>query len=213
MPTFIDESGDSGVGEKCSPHFRLAAVWFESIEQVVACTKEIARIRSEVLRVSPSFEFKFSSLKPEHRVAFFETVSRHPFYFALSSIKKSLLPKEVLTPATIYTRAIGGLTRQLQDYYLIAEACKETALNERVVFDETTDLLFVTQLRTGFYSLKSARKPGATLIKSVKSGKSHAESMIQLVDMVCGAVSRSLDGDIEYYKLIASREIGVSHMP
>ena len=166
MPTFIDESGDSGVGEKCSPHFRLAAVWFERIDQVVACTDEIARIRSAVLRVSPSFEFKFSSIKPDHRVAFFEAVARHPFYFALSSIEKRHIAKEVQSSATIYELAVGGLTKRLHDFYLIAEACRESALYERVVYDETTDPTFVEHLRSGFLSLSSSRKPGAKLIKT-----------------------------------------------
>ena len=59
MPTFIDESGDVGPGEKSAPYFRLGAVWFESFDHVQDLADEIAALRAR-LGLKRDFEFHFA---------------------------------------------------------------------------------------------------------------------------------------------------------
>lgn len=213
MPTFLDESGDGGVGERCSDFFRLAAVWLEHVEEVEACRLAIAGVRKDVLRVPKAFEFKFSRINPGQRTAFFEGVAGLPFRFVVCSIAKRRADARALTKDHIYRTAAEAVAGALCEFYRIAEACKGSPLNERVSADHTNDPVYFGHLRAAFLSLKSERKSGAGLVKSVKPVKSHADDLIQLVDMVCGAVGRSLDGDRELYRIIQGKRIDVIEWP
>lgn len=60
-------------------------------------------------------------------------------------------------------------------------------------------------------------KDGPTLIKKVRTEPSHSNNLLQLADMVCGAVARSFRPDKPdrhvYRKLIRHRELGVQVWP
>src|SRR5258707_8006276 len=81
MPTFIDESGETG---RVSPYFRLAAVWLPTQAAVEAYRAEIRQFQEEV--GLKGYEYKWSkSLSQERRIAYFQAALGHPFQFAVAS--------------------------------------------------------------------------------------------------------------------------------
>src|SRR5947209_3459611 len=122
MPTFIDESGDPGPGDASPRFFRLAAVWFETFDHVEAVVEAIAQLKKDKLKVGDSFEFHFTEISHQQRVAFFEAVADQPFYFTACSFDKDRGNRKTLTKEVICATCIAHLTRELHDYYLVAEA-------------------------------------------------------------------------------------------
>jgi hypothetical protein len=47
----------------------------------------------------------------------------------------------------------------------------------------------------------------------VKFRGSGPDELIQLADMVCGAVADHLDGDLTYFDLISARSLGITRIP
>src|SRR5437773_11520962 len=90
MPTFIDESGDTGQNpDPGNCHFRLAAVWVPSHDVAEAFRACVHRVR-EALGIRRDYEFKFSKTwtHPAYRAAFFGAAMQHEFRFAVSSLDK-----------------------------------------------------------------------------------------------------------------------------
>jgi hypothetical protein len=93
----------------------------------------------------------------------------------------------------------------------MAEGCKTppAALNERVVYDECHDPLYVALLKREFRRLGSDRAPGAKLVKKVSPGKSKADPRLQLADMIGAGVGRFLAGDDTYYTQFRDRQFEI----
>ena len=89
MPTFIDESGDTGHQADSSPHFRLAAVWVPTPDNADSLRDAIRQLRQR-LRLPTSYEFKFARTgsHPERREEFLQAAVRHGFRFAAVSLDK-----------------------------------------------------------------------------------------------------------------------------
>jgi hypothetical protein len=62
MPTFIDESGDTGHSPTSLPYFRLAAVWIPSLAEANAFREAVRQLRQNRpdLHLEEDFEFKFA---------------------------------------------------------------------------------------------------------------------------------------------------------
>jgi hypothetical protein len=91
MPTFIDESGDTGPCSNFgSKFFRVAAVWMPSHEHAESFREEIRELRKS-LRLSPNYEFKFArtASQPDRRRSFLAIANRFPYRFCAVSIDKS----------------------------------------------------------------------------------------------------------------------------
>src|SRR5256885_9655994 len=89
MPTFIDESGDTGHEPASATHFRLAAVWVPTQEVAEDFRGRIRQLRKQ-MNLPGTYEFKFAKTgaHPERRKAFFEVALRHEFRFAAASVDK-----------------------------------------------------------------------------------------------------------------------------
>src|SRR5438094_1776820 len=84
MPTFIDESGETG---PVSPYFRLAAVWLPTLAAVEAYRVGLRQFQQDM--GLEGYEFKFSKTNQrERRVAFFQAALAHPFQFAVAAVDK-----------------------------------------------------------------------------------------------------------------------------
>jgi hypothetical protein len=91
MPTFIDESGDTGpANQGGKAYFRLAAVWMPSLDHAEAFREAIRQLRRH-LGLRADYEFKFYSTHshPEQRRAFFDVALAGEFRFAVCSINKT----------------------------------------------------------------------------------------------------------------------------
>ncbi len=215
MPTFIDESGETG---KVSPHFRLAAVWLPTQEAVEAYREDIRRFQHGL--GLEGYEFKFSKTShPERRATYFQAAMAHPFRFAVASVDKQQPEWRAAGGPVIHWACIVSLAASHRSVYLEEEARRAAAtggnhpLNELVVVDDNQDGKFLALIKAKFREMGSGVRPGSPLVGKVKFRGSGPDELIQLVDMVCGAVGAYLDGDATWYKMISTRELGITHIP
>ena len=217
MPTFIDESGDTGADPiASSAHFRLAAVWVPTAEQAEAIRDGIRSVRKQ-LKLPNLYEFKFSKTShyPETRRVFFEAVMKFEFQFAASSIDKSG-DDWLLADRHRYFRASSvALAASLRSTYLHALEARQAQgatqhLNDLVIVDDNEDAKFLGMIKETFRDLGSVFEPRRFLIGKVRFGGSKPDELIQLADMVCGAVGSHLDGNSTWFNMIESRSLGVS---
>ena len=115
VPTFIDESGDTGSNAGGSPSFRLCGVAVPT-ECVADSVRAAIRQVRATLHLGANYEFKFSktSRQPGHREAFFNAVLRHEFRFATVSLDKRRLAWESSSARTclwLTTTALATILR------------------------------------------------------------------------------------------------------
>lgn len=218
MPTFIDESGDTGpIPPSNIPFFRLAAVWVPSHDVAEHFRHDVVRLRQDQ-GLPAGFEFKFakSHAYPLRREGFYRAALRHEFRFAAASVNKSGLDWDA---TVIHWATAVSLAACLRATYHHEEERrgKDGPLDELVVVDDNQDRQFLEVVKRVFRDLnqgsRPGQKPGAPLVGKVRFRKSHPDELLQLVDMVCGAVGCYLDGEDRWYRLIADRSVGVIELP
>jgi Protein of unknown function (DUF3800) len=218
MPTFIDESGDTGWRPGALPYFRMAAVWLPTREMIEACMESIRNLRREV-KLGAAFEFKFSRTTANQRRAFFKAVLEHDFRFAICGYDKTRLEQGSLESQGFHWGCSVALATDLKETYLKAEAekaaalKKPVALNDLVVVDDNQDRKFLAEVKKAFRALASGVHPGGKLIGKVKFRDSGRNDMLQLVDMILGAGGAKIDGDETWYDLIATKCVGLTCIP
>jgi hypothetical protein len=215
MPTFIDESGETG---QVSPYFRLAAVWLPTQVAVEAYRAGIQQFQQDA--GLEGYEYKSSkSLSLERRIAYFQAAMGHPFRFAVASVDKQHPEWRAAGASVLHWACVVSLAVSLRSVYLEEEARRAAAaggdhpLNELVVLDDNRDSKFLAVIKQKFRELRSGVRAGSPLVGKVKFRGSGAEELIQLVDMVCGAVGDYLDGDGTCYNIISTRDLGITRIP
>jgi hypothetical protein len=215
MPTFIDESGETG---PVSPFFRLAAVWLPTAADVETFRTGIRQFQEAAGLAG--YEFKWSkSLSPERRIAYFRAAMGHAFRFAVASVDKQRPEWQAAGRSVIHWACAVSLAVSLRGVYLDEEARRAAAtgrmhpLNELVILDDNRDRRFLAVIKQKFREQRSGVRPESPLIGKVKFRGSGPEELIQLADMVCGAVGDYLGGDATCYNVIWSRNLGITRIP
>ncbi len=216
MPTFIDESGETG---QVSPYFRLAAVWLPTQAAVEGYRTAIQEFQQGA--GLKGYEFKWSKpLSLERRIAYFQAALGHPFRFAVASVDKRHPEWLAAGRSVLHWACAVSLAVSLRGVYLEEEARRAAAggrnhpLNELVVLDDNGDRKFLAIVRSKFGELCSRVRPGSPLVGKVKFRGSGREELIQLADMVCGAVGDYLDGgEATCYNIISERDLGITRIP
>lgn len=206
MLAFVDESGDSGMKQKTgtSLRFVIAAVVFLANDDAQACDDYIDVLRQECYG-NEAREFKFNKCCKDHRVKFLNAVANFEFLYFAFVLNKQLL----YGPGFQYKEPFYKYTSKL-----LFENAKSYLSHATVIIDGSGKREFRQQLAT---YLKSRVNTDADVIKKVKIASSHSNNLLQLADMVCGAVARSYRGDKEdrflYRTLIKKRELHVQVWP
>jgi hypothetical protein len=182
MLVFIDESGDPGLKLECgsSPYFAVSLVAFRDLDEANAADHRISELRGE-LRLQPSFEFHFNKLCRDYRVCFLQAVAAFQFfYFGIVINKAKLYGPGFHYKEPFYKYACS----------LVVKNAKANLVEATVVIDGSGTKDFRLQL--GKYLKNRINDPGAVqCIRKVKVADSHRNNLLQLADMVCGAVARS----------------------
>jgi hypothetical protein len=209
MLVFIDESGDPGKtpGPSCSRFFTVTLVIFHDYDEAEKTEKCIAQLRKE-LRVAEQFEFHFSKLKHEWRERFLKAVSRYKWLYVSVVINKAeLYGPGFAVPDSFYKYTCGRAFELVQPQLR----------NAIVVIDSSGNRGFREELKA--YLRKRLTTPHATgepPIKKLKMEESHRNNLLQLADMVCGAVSRDINHPDEkhrFRKLIAHNQTALHFWP
>lgn len=208
MLVFVDESGDTGVQldkRGTSQFFVVTAVTFEDHEEAEACDKAITQLRAS-LGWNENTEFHFTNLSREHRLQFLAHVAGFEFFYLSVVLNKAKLT---------------GPGFQFKDSFnkyavnLVFQNAKPRLANATVIIDGKGERKFRRQLQT--YLKKRVNEQGQTAIRKVKLEGSHTNNLLQLADIVCGAVTRSLQpskADFrDYRRVIKHREISFQIWP
>lgn len=207
MLVFIDESGDSGIQSKpgSSKYFIVTAVIFQDNEEAYDCEKRIVQCRKE-LKLSEHFEFHFNKCCDRFRERFLSAVCPSEFFYHSFVLNKAKLwGKGFQDKDSFYKYAIG----------IVFSNARELLQNSTVIIDECGDRQFRDRLTK--YLRRKMNEPGNRLIKHVKMERADSNNLLQLADMVCGAVARSFNvGKQErmaFRNIIRHREIRVQLWP
>lgn len=207
MLVFIDESGDSGMKNKAgsSAFFIVTAVLFEDDEEAEGCDKRIADLREEIGK-HECFEFHFNQCSDDLRCQFLTAVSGYGFFYHSIVLNKAKLwGKGFQHKDSFYKYAAG----------LVFENAKPNLSQAKVVIDRCGNRDFRIQLSR--YLQRRMNEGHDVLIKRVAMEASHSNSLLQLADMVCGAVARSFNvakaNRFIFRKIIRHRELRVQVWP
>jgi hypothetical protein len=213
MPTFIDESGDTGHGRGSKPYFRLAAVWLPTLNDAEAFRESVRRLRRDLGRKA-TYEFKFTKTHtyPEGRRRFFQIALASPFRFTVCCIDKTAAYWRRAPSQEQHWAAAVSLAVSLRPIYHATERV-DSPLRDPILVDQNQDYGFLGEVQKAFHGLRSVLHPDIPLTENPRFRKSHPDEVMQLVDMVCGAVGASLDGNPEWYNIIRDRCLGVIRLP
>lgn len=181
MLVLIDESGDPGfkIVRGSSSHFVVAMVVFDDNAEAERTSTAIANLR-ERLRVKP--EFKFAKSADVVRDAFFASICT--FNFTVRAL--------VVDKAAIYSERLRETPDWFYNYFLRMMLAHDdgTLDGARVKIDGSGDREFRRSLTTYLRHQLQAGK-----IDSFRFADSSRDNLIQLADMVAGAILRSYRDD------------------
>lgn len=190
-----------------SRQFTVTLLVFEDNDEALAADQRISLLKRE-LGFPDYFEFHFNNLRADYRKEFLKAVSSYEwFYFSIVINKEKLTGKGFQFPDSFYKYTCS----------LVFENAKPYLHNATVVIDGSGSRKFRRELSA--YLRKRINSPGdgSKLVQKVKLQDSKNNNLLQMADMVCGAVARSFKRDredaLEYRKLISHREVYVQFWP
>jgi len=208
MLVFVDESGDAGL-KLCSgssSHFIVSLVIFDDHEEAQRADNHVATLRRQ-LRLRPDFEFHFHKLSSDRRKAFYEGMVQFNFRYVCIAVNKAeLFGPGFKYPQTFYKYACKLVCNNAKNY--LKEA--------KVIIDGSGSRNFKRQLATYLKANTNDESVIYKRIRDVRMQAAHKSNLLQLADMVAGAVARSYkdkpDRDL-YRQLIRRKEVGVQLWP
>lgn len=208
MLVFVDESGDPGLklDGGSTAYFIVTIVVFEDHDEAQAADQRITLLRRE-LDLSEKFEFHFSKCHQELRERFLAAVVPYDFLYLGIVINKALLYGPGFQYRESFYKYVCGLVFENAKPYL------DEAI---VIFDGSGSKDFRRQLER--YLKRRINTTGsARRIRKVKIQESRRNNLIQLADMICGALARSFKPEKAdsklYRKIISLRELHVQVWP
>jgi len=208
MLVFIDESGDAGLklDRGSSPYFVVTLLIFRDNKIANEADKHIEILKSD-LNMRSDAEFKFSKASRPIRERFLSELARFDFHFFSIVINKAgLTGKGFQYPSSFYKYACK----------LVCSNAKHHLEDAVVVIDGSGSREFKKQLAN--YLRKHTNDPRSEkrCIKKIKLQDSKNNNLVQLVDMVCGAVARSYKDTSDakaYRQIISAKETNVQLWP
>lgn len=186
--------------------FIVTLVIFNDREEAQSCDTRIDLLRRE-LKIADGTEFKFHKTNQIIRSAFLEAVGRYEFfYFGIVINKRALTSPNFRIKDCFYKYTCS----------LVFENAKPHLNEATVVIDGSGSRDFKNQLSSYLKRRINDQKSGIRQIGKVKIQDSHRNNLLQLADMVCGAVARSYtdkNDAKDYRRLISHREMRVQVWP
>ncbi|MBC7804840.1 MAG: DUF3800 domain-containing protein [Akkermansiaceae bacterium] len=209
---FVDESGDTGVklGQGSSDRMVVVLVMFETEEDVQAADKRINALRAE-LRQSLRFEFHFKDNSNHVRAAFFNAIALLNFGYVAVVVDKDRWADTNADHSTFYKQTCLDLLEVVRPFLLEATV-KLGKSGAKQFWNE-----LASELKRQINAPKVPDKDEPIIIKSVSMQESHTDNLLQMADMICGAVARPYrdgrDRSHEFVKIIAHCKIAVRELP
>jgi len=177
----IDESGDPGfkLAKGSTSHFVVAMVIFQDFEEAERTSAAIETAMEE-LRVKP--EFKFSKCSDAVRDGFFQAVA--PFKFIVRAM--------VVDKAKVYSKNLREDTERFYNYFvqMLMRHDNDALDGANVKIDGSGDREFKNALAAYL-----RHQLGDGKIAKMRFADSRRDRLVQLADMVAGAIARSYRHD------------------
>lgn len=208
MLVFVDESGDPGLklGQGSSEFFVLTLVIFNENDDANAADTAIDAIRRD-LKLNPLSEFKFNKLSDRRRRNFLQSVAKHNFIYFSVVINKAKLTGNGFKFKEPFYKYVCSLA---------FNNCKDHLVDATIVIDGSGSREFRQQLQTYIKRKVNDKSDLRACVKKVKIEDSRKNNLLQMADMICGAVARSFTSkkdDPPYRSLIKGREESVQFWP
>ena len=180
MLGFMDESGDTGFRfeRNSSPYFVVTLVLVPDGEEAERLRRTIEELKATLRK--PSIEFHFTNTDDRTRQAFFSAIKPHDFQVIAAVCRKRNVHLQG-NHAEFLLSAFGAVLEHARDRGLL------TAAN--IKYDEAGGSAFQKKLSSQLLARVNGIEPGK-YIKRCEPQSSDGNNLIQLVDMVCGAIAR-----------------------
>ena len=197
---YVDESGDPGTRFRHgSPAiFAVALVIVNDPTPVVAGLDALRQAFGK-----PAYEFKFAAMSDAARERFFLTLAKHDFRAHCRVLdKRLLLNRTNLTATDVYVRVV---TRALSDVL-------DELVHANIVIDRSAKARDAQRHLAERIRGELCRSPsGDAMINDIRFANSRTETLVQVADMIAGAVARSrTKADERFLKLIPPRRLTVA---
>lgn len=177
MLVLIDESGCPGfkLTKGSTTYFVVGMVIFRDFTQAEAASNAITILR-QTLNINP--EFKFSKTHPTIKDKFFDEICQYHFEIRALAVDKR----------NIYSQKLRNNTDSFYNYFVktLMQYDNDVLRDASIKIDGSGDKEFKKALNT--YLRKNI---GEHKIKKFKFTDSKKDNLIQLADMVVGAIARS----------------------
>ncbi|RZD19008.1 MAG: DUF3800 domain-containing protein [Candidatus Acididesulfobacter diazotrophicus] len=183
---FIDDSGDPGfkVTKGSSAVFVIALVIFDDPLDAEETALKIKRLRQKLNRPE-KFEFKFNKCSKDFRCMFLDTITGARF-----RVRAIVMPKN-----NIYGKELRRSKESFYNYAIkmVLKHSDNTIIDAKIRIDGHGDRKFKQAMNN--YLRKELNSPGKTIFTNLKIIDSKENVLIQLADMVAGAIHRSYYND------------------
>ena len=197
---YMDESGSPGVGDEHDRHFVVAAVMLESHAELARLEQRFGNALA-IVRRETLVEVKASNFSKRNLALVLRELSLSGYVWAAACFdKRKLESPGLLDPKTLYRYAFRFVIEDL-----LAVTWRPT-----VVIDEYSNVTFQEEL-AAYLKRQTAGTPQT--IQSVRFAQSSKDRLIQLADLVAGAVRASAMGNHVPLREIEHQSIGLSHWP
>lgn len=184
MYVFIDDSGDAGfkLGEGSSDSLVIACCVFPDADSAELASDEIRKIRSE-LGWHSEHEFKFSKTRSDIRKLFLTRISQQNFFIRAIVLRKRDVYSDFLKTEhhSFYNFAIQS----------VLSNSAGTIQNASIRIDGSGGRQY-RQAAVSYFRREAGAKD-AGIIRKVTFVDSHRDQLIQLADMVAGAIRAAHD--------------------
>lgn len=201
MLVFIDDSGDAGfkLEKGSSRFFIISAVIFDDNLEAEKTAIAIKELRRELFS-RDDVEFKFHKSSNEIRRNFLECVKKYKFRIRCLVVNKS----------TLYSPELRGSRNSFYSYMIktMLKYNNQTIFDAKIRIDGSGDRLFRRSFIT--YLRRELNNSEKKVLQNCKMVDSKSDVLIQMADMVAGAIHRSYQknkSDYKTYKSIIEKHI------
>lgn len=200
MLIFIDDSGDPGfkVEKGSSAVFIIALVIFDDPLDAEETALKIKRLKQS-MKLSDNFEFRFNKCRKEFRCKFLSTIADSRFRIRAIVMRKDRIYGKELRRSreSFYNYAIKMVLKH--NWGSISDA--------KIRLDGRGDREFRRALST--YLRKELNRSSTRIIRDLKFVDSKRNVLVQMTDMVAGAINRSYSDkdDKNLYRGIIAHKI------
>ncbi len=185
MYVFIDDSGDAGfkLDRGSSEHLVIVCCVFDSADDAEVASDLIRSFRAS-LKWHPQQEFKFSKTREDIRLAFFRAVHSGKFF-----VRSIVIDKKIVTSDKFKTDRVSFYNYAIQE---VLSHSFGTINNAKVRIDGKGSREYVQAAEKYFKHQANQNNP---VIGKVKFVDSKSDQLIQLADMMAGAIRKWHDTD------------------